>query len=221
MINWKLTIRNKVEDAKIEEPVTQCLQSPHEDVQQAARDLLSYWSGLQSAYRIPRKIVVVSMPTQAHMTSQPANTCMNLSLMPLTMLWMTSIERRRHPTCVVRDIFSRPGKLHQEATSKWLQSDERMALTRTSPSQFTSRLQQHRLRPPLCMTRHAWRQSSLSPESTRKPEQLLLRSISSRREATLQSEKDIEIEIRTVRGRSRRFRRKNAKRRSFREWWGR
>jgi histone-lysine N-methyltransferase SETD2 len=60
MAKWKLSIRNKVEDAKIEEPVSMCLQSKEEDIRSMASSLLDYWGGLESVYRIPRKIVVVS-----------------------------------------------------------------------------------------------------------------------------------------------------------------
>lgn len=63
MNKWKLQIRNKIEDSKIEEPVKALSQSGDEKICGLAKQLIEYWSILELSYKIPRvsKIASVSI----------------------------------------------------------------------------------------------------------------------------------------------------------------
>ncbi len=80
MTTWTPKLKNKIEDAKIEEPVSQCLESTEEDIRFMASNLLAGWKDLKSAYRVPRRIHVVrchlrSGPIVADRPIAPARRC--------------------------------------------------------------------------------------------------------------------------------------------------
>ncbi|KAK4688692.1 [histone H3]-lysine36 N-trimethyltransferase, partial [Tremellales sp. Uapishka_1] len=54
MNTWKLTIRNKVEDSQVEEPVKVLSESNDEVISVLAKKLLEYWSTIEMSYKIPR-----------------------------------------------------------------------------------------------------------------------------------------------------------------------
>ncbi|ODO05535.1 hypothetical protein I350_04586 [Cryptococcus amylolentus CBS 6273] len=54
MDQWKLQIRNKIEDSQIEEPVKELSERPNEKISSLAQKLLDYWSTLELSYKIPR-----------------------------------------------------------------------------------------------------------------------------------------------------------------------
>lgn len=62
MERWKLTIRNKVEDSNIQEPVKVLSEGSDSELAGIAKRLLDYWSGIELSYKIPRvhKIASVS-----------------------------------------------------------------------------------------------------------------------------------------------------------------
>lgn len=64
MSKWKLQIRNKIEDSKVEEPVRALADGADEEISRVAKQLLEYWSTLELSYRIPRvsRIESVSAP---------------------------------------------------------------------------------------------------------------------------------------------------------------
>ncbi|OXM77986.1 histone-lysine N-methyltransferase, H3 lysine-36 specific [Cryptococcus neoformans Bt63] len=61
MNKWKLQIRNKIEDSKIEEPVKVLSQSEHEKICELAKQLIEYWSILELSYKIPRVSKIASL----------------------------------------------------------------------------------------------------------------------------------------------------------------
>lgn len=81
MNKWKLQIRNKIEDSKIEEPVKALSQSGDEKICGLAKQLIEYWSTLELSYKIPRvsKIASVSSLKGSEMEITDAD----FSLMPM------------------------------------------------------------------------------------------------------------------------------------------
>jgi histone-lysine N-methyltransferase SETD2 len=63
MSKWKLQIRNKIEDSKVEEPVRALADGEDETISQVAKQLLEYWSTLELSYRIPRVSRIESVST--------------------------------------------------------------------------------------------------------------------------------------------------------------
>ncbi|KAL1410857.1 histone methyltransferase set2 [Vanrija albida] len=63
MERWKLTIRNKVEDSNIQEPVKALSQGGDEQLAGIAKHLLEYWSGIEMSYKIPRVHKIASLDT--------------------------------------------------------------------------------------------------------------------------------------------------------------
>lgn len=61
MAKWKTTIRTKIEDSGIEEPVKELRDGDDKELQQIADDLLTYWSTLESPYRIAKKAKIASL----------------------------------------------------------------------------------------------------------------------------------------------------------------
>jgi len=61
MAKWKTTIRTKIEDSGIEEPVRELRDGDDKELQQLADDLLTYWSTLESPYRIAKKAKIASL----------------------------------------------------------------------------------------------------------------------------------------------------------------
>ncbi|WVN89997.1 histone-lysine N-methyltransferase, H3 lysine-36 specific [Cryptococcus depauperatus CBS 7841] len=61
MNKWKLQIRNKIEDSKIEEPVKELARSKDETLSTLAKQLLEYWSTLELSYKIPRVSKIASL----------------------------------------------------------------------------------------------------------------------------------------------------------------
>lgn len=54
MKQWQLTIRNKIEDSNIEDPVRTLRDGDDKELAGLARGLLQYWSTLEVSYKIPR-----------------------------------------------------------------------------------------------------------------------------------------------------------------------
>lgn len=63
MSKWKLQIRNKIEDSKVEEPVRALADGADEEISRVAKQLLEYWSTLELSYRIPRVSRIESVST--------------------------------------------------------------------------------------------------------------------------------------------------------------
>jgi histone-lysine N-methyltransferase SETD2 len=61
MSKWKLQIRNKIEDSKVEEPVRTLVHTEDERIGALAEQLLGYWSTLELSYRIPRVSKIASV----------------------------------------------------------------------------------------------------------------------------------------------------------------
>ncbi|WVQ75628.1 hypothetical protein IAR50_005257 [Cryptococcus sp. DSM 104548] len=61
MDQWKLQIRNKIEDSQIEEPVKALSEGPNEQISILAKKLLEYWSTLELSYKIPRVSKLASL----------------------------------------------------------------------------------------------------------------------------------------------------------------
>ncbi|WOO81021.1 Histone-lysine N-methyltransferase, H3 lysine-36 specific [Vanrija pseudolonga] len=63
MDRWKLTIRNKVEDSNIQEPVKILSEGSDAELAGIAKHLLEYWSGIELSYKIPRVHKIASLDT--------------------------------------------------------------------------------------------------------------------------------------------------------------
>ncbi|TXT15823.1 hypothetical protein VHUM_00326 [Vanrija humicola] len=63
MERWKLTIRNKVEDSNIQEPVRLLSEGSDSELAGIAKHLLEYWSGIELSYKIPRVRKIASLDT--------------------------------------------------------------------------------------------------------------------------------------------------------------
>jgi hypothetical protein len=61
LLNWKLQIRNKIEDSNIEEIVKAMRDGPDEELAGLAKHLLEYWSTLELSYKIPRMSKIQSV----------------------------------------------------------------------------------------------------------------------------------------------------------------
>lgn len=61
LLSWKLTIRNKIEDSNIEEPVKALRDGPDEELSDMAKRLLEYWDTLDLSYKIPRVSKIASL----------------------------------------------------------------------------------------------------------------------------------------------------------------
>ncbi|KAJ7146126.1 hypothetical protein C8R44DRAFT_756649 [Mycena epipterygia] len=55
--HWPLSVRNKVEDSRIEVPVKAIAESEDEKLKSLAQPLLDHWAELELAYRIPKRVV--------------------------------------------------------------------------------------------------------------------------------------------------------------------
>ncbi|WVQ94922.1 hypothetical protein IAU59_002008 [Kwoniella sp. CBS 9459] len=64
MSKWKLQIRNKIEDSKVEQPVKALQDSEDEEVSRLAKQLLEYWSTLELSYKIPRVSKIASLDAE-------------------------------------------------------------------------------------------------------------------------------------------------------------
>lgn len=61
MKKWKVQVRNKVEDSGIETPVQALADGDDEELKSLAQELLDFWSGLETSYKIPRKSKIESV----------------------------------------------------------------------------------------------------------------------------------------------------------------
>jgi len=61
LLNWKLQIRNKIEDSNIEDVVKVIADGPDEELADMAKQLLEYWSTLELSYKIPRVSKIASV----------------------------------------------------------------------------------------------------------------------------------------------------------------
>jgi histone-lysine N-methyltransferase SETD2 len=61
LLNWKLSIRNKIEDSNIEESIKVLRDGPDEELSDMSGQLLEYWSTLELSYKIPRKTKIASV----------------------------------------------------------------------------------------------------------------------------------------------------------------
>ncbi|WVR09631.1 hypothetical protein IAU60_006704 [Kwoniella sp. DSM 27419] len=64
MSKWKLQMRNKIEDSRIEEPVKVLQDSEDEEIKRIAKQLLEYWSTLELSYKIPRVNKIASLDAE-------------------------------------------------------------------------------------------------------------------------------------------------------------
>lgn len=70
MEKWRTTIRNKVEDSGIEEPIKALADGPDPELAASAKRLLEYWSTLELSYRIPRRSKIASVSNAAKRSPQ-------------------------------------------------------------------------------------------------------------------------------------------------------
>ncbi|WWC64819.1 uncharacterized protein I303_107433 [Kwoniella dejecticola CBS 10117] len=64
LVQWKLQIRNKIEDSNIEEPIRLLQDNGDEEISKLAKQLLEYWSTLELSYKIPRVNKIASLDAE-------------------------------------------------------------------------------------------------------------------------------------------------------------